>query len=141
MWFHNNPTKRELMELGCFTWHFHWCVWHIIFVLNLILMIIPILLIGLFFELTLINNYIFTWWAKKIFMKLPCNTNIYVRSWNTHCHLCVILFWIRNLHWWYKHWLKTFFCINQTIYELSDILWCSNTMVYDYILCMFHNLD
>ena len=55
-----------------FTLKLQSCVWHILSVLNMILMICIISLTGTLSIFNLVYRTIFTWWFWKIFLKLPC---------------------------------------------------------------------
>ena len=66
--FYVRPAKRKCVKLGCNIWHFHWCVWHISDVLDMILTISPLLLSVTFSILTLMHHTIFTWWVRKMFL-------------------------------------------------------------------------
>ena len=72
--------KWKSRKLGCSTWHFYSCVWHILAVLNTILTFSPLPLAGTFSKLDLTHHTIFTLCIRQVSLELPCKTDVFVHS-------------------------------------------------------------
>ena len=67
MGFHLRTTKWQFRKLFCGTLFVYICVCRIIAVLNMILVLGPLPLTGLFYIIYLISNNSFTSWVKDMF--------------------------------------------------------------------------
>ena len=67
MWFHARTTKWKYRKLGCITWYFYSCVRHILTVLEIIITLNTILLVGLFYILSLIHHTVLHSGSKSCF--------------------------------------------------------------------------
>ena len=129
-------TKWKWRKLSFSTWKFHWCVWHIIYVLNMILTLHLILLNEPFSIITLIHHSIFTCWIWNMFLELPCKNDVCVHSGGMHCRMWVIRWCTRQLQCCNQYQKKPFAINIQTIKNLSDMYWWSNTTINYNIICM-----